>query len=172
MGPKNPDLPAIVYYGLFRDEGEKAGAAQTHRKVLADLESKVFQHWDGLATSPSKTRQRIVPDMRVEGLQLVSCTSTGPVWPDGLDAKFPVGTPEQKELQQIKDKFLEEFPAVETPVSESKQAPPRVSGQPDFTVDGGREPLDITREVDLVIEAPPSPADRFLTFIVLTVFIF
>ena len=107
----------------------------------------------------------------MDGLQLVSCTATGPVWPDGLDAKFPLGTPEQKEMQQMKEKFLEEFPAVEAPVSEGRQAPPRVSGQPDFTVDGGREPLDITREVDLVCEAPPSPADRFLIFLLLNVFI-
>lgn len=155
------ERPELIYVGLFREDEKKS-----HKKVLAEIESKVYTYWDGLASSPPQTRTRSVQSMAVQGLEVISCTDSGPVWPDTLDSKFPSGTPEQKALGELKAKFLEEFPTARQGNVASSSTPstvptaPRVSGQPDFTLDGGREPLDLTRELDLEVQACPEPADR------------
>ena len=159
--------PLVIYYGLFRDDVDKTtGGPGNHKKVLSDIEAKVFRHWDGLGTSPPKQRPRAAQNFTVEGLSLLSSTQTGPVWPESLDDKFPPQTNEYKELQAIKQKFLDEFPQSRTGSQASPAAPAptnttvRASGQPDFSVEDGREPLDIARCVDLLPEAPPPASER------------
>ena len=158
-------LPEVIYYGIFRDDAEsKPGTTSIHRKVLGEIETKVFQHWDGLSSSPAKTRPKPQTNRCVEGLSLLSSTDQGPVWPDSLDAKFTSESAEGKELLALKQAFLSEFPPSET--ARSPQGPRstptqgRATGQPDFSVEGGQEPLDVSRLVDLLVEAAPAAADR------------
>ncbi|CAK9024496.1 FO synthase subunit 1, partial [Durusdinium trenchii] len=164
---KKPDQPDLIYYGVFRDDSDRPGASQIHKKVLHDIESKIFQHWDGLSSSPSKTRPKSQPSRLVSGLTLISCTEQGPMWPSSLNSKFAAGSPEAKELETLMKEFNTEFPppsntntssgtTATTPASTTQRA----SGQPDFSVDGGKEPLDVTRVVDLLVEAPPPPDQR------------
>ena len=151
-----------MYYGCFRD-------SDVHKRVQRDLEAMVFKHWDGLSSSPPKQRPRsqAAPDWNVEGLLLLSCTRSGPVWPEHLDSKFAANSPEAKEIQELKQSFLSEFPAISEPgqaaAGAGARAPTvRAAGQPDFSVDGGREPLDVSRVVDCLVEVPPPPADRLV----------
>ena len=166
-------LPKIIYYGIFRDDADsKPGTTATHRKVLAEIEAKVFQHWDALSSSPAKTRPKPQTNRCVEGLSLVSSTEQGPVWPDSLDAKFPSESPEGKEVLALKQAFLAEFPASEArgqPGIRSKEPQLRATGQPDFSVEGGQEPLDVSRLVDLLVEAAPAQAERLGIFFFLFV---
>ena len=142
----SPTIPKVVYYGVFRDDGDKAaGATNIHKKVLADLETQVFNYWDALPTTPPRARPRPQVNMCVEGLQLLSSTERGPVWPETLDSKFPANSAEAKEIQELKQKFKSEFPEqVSVPAGGATNgaATVRASGQPDFSVDEGREPLD------------------------------
>ena len=152
--------PKVIYYGCFR-EGD------VHKRVQRELESLVFKHWDDLSSSPPKQRPRseAAADWNVEGLVLLSCTRSGLVWPEQLDGKFATNSPEAREIQELKQSFLSEFPATSEPGQASAGAGAggstvRATGQPDFSVDGGREPLDVSRVVDCLVEARPAPADR------------
>lgn len=144
------ERPELIYVGLFRDDEKKS-----HKKALAEIESKVYTRWDGLPLSPAQTRTRPAQSMAVQGLDVISCIDSGPVWPESLDSKFPSGTPEHKALGEVKSRFLEEFPTARPAHAASSTTPStvptalRVSGQPDFSLEGGQEPLDLTRELDL-----------------------
>ena len=153
--------PKVIYYGCFR-EGD------VHKRMQRELESLVFRHWDDLSSSPPKQRPRseAAADWNVEGLVLLSCTRSGPVWPEHLDSKFAANSSEAREIQELKQSFLSEFPATSEPGQASATGAGaggptlRATGQPDFSVDGGREPLDVSRVVDCLVEPPPAPADR------------
>ena len=83
---------------------------------------------------------------------------------------FRAGSSQYKELEQIKKDFVSEFgsrsASTGQPGRESRA--PRVSGEPDFTVDGGKEPLDVQRLVDLEIHDHPPAADQRLVLSSLT----
>ncbi|CAK9045232.1 unnamed protein product [Durusdinium trenchii] len=145
----------LMYYGLFREDAQ-------HKKVLADLEFKVFRHWDSLDTSPPKTRPRPQSTLMVDNLHLLSCTAAGPIWPDALLTKFKAETTEHKELLALKDSFEREFPPPrDTSTTTSASAlPPRVSGLPDFTIEHGAKPIDVSRVVGASMSAPPGASDR------------
>ena len=155
--------PAVTYYGVFREEGVGAVNAkgEIHKRVLTELDMKVFQHWDDMASSPAKTRPKAQTDQSVEGLTLLSCTAAGPVWPATLTGKFPAESAEHKELMELKQTFEKEFPPqVEGGGAPTVRKTMRVTGQPDFSIDGGREPIDLARVVDLCAEALPGPDER------------
>ncbi|CAK9102225.1 unnamed protein product [Durusdinium trenchii] len=152
--------PPVLYYGIFRDDSG-------HKKTFADLQTSVFQHWDGLPSSPPKTRPRAKASLHVDNLSLLSCTATGPVWPEGLTDKFPADSAHRKELEALRNKFLEEFPPPKDTAGAGATTPRvpvrRVSGEPDFTIEDSRRPIDINRNLDPTLEAPPAPADRTAT---------
>lgn len=157
----------VIYYGIFRDDGNGCGPSQKadlHKKVHAELEARVFRHWDAMPSSPAKTRPQSQPDLTVEGLALLSCTSAGPVWPVNLTQKFGHNSAEHQELQTMKEVFEREFPPQAQPQTanggERPAAKIRVSGQPDFTIEDGKSPLDLERMVDLLVEEPPAQTER------------
>ena len=164
LEPRQAGLPEVIYYGIFREDPEsKPGAPAIHKKVQGEIEAKVFQHWDALSTSPAKTRPKPQTNRCVEGLSLLSSTDQGPVWPGSLDSKFNAESAEGKELLALKQAFLAEFPPSEAARGQGNRTTPaqvRATGQPDFSVEGGQEPLDVSRLVDLLVEAAPPPADR------------
>ena len=144
----------LIYYGLFRDE-------PPHKKVLTEMESTVFGHWDDLPSSPPKTRPHSQRSRMVDGLSIISCTSAGPIWPESLTTKFKADSAEGRELKALQEKFESEFPPPQVaPASGNTNGErvQRVSGQPDFS--DGTEPLDISRLLDPLQEGPPSPGDR------------
>ena len=143
----------LIYYGLFRE-------GPVHKKVLADLQFKVFQHCDQQPDAPPKTRPRSQTSRMVDNLQLLACSDAGPTWPVSLSNKFRPDTPEYKELAALKEMFEKEYPPPSTPLptGNGTAPPPRVVGQPDFSVD--QEPLDVSRVIEPHTEAPPQPADR------------
>ena len=148
------EQPKVIYYGLLRND---------QRKIVHDVETEVFNHWDDSPGAPPKTRPRTAPaPPDVQGLVLVNYTTAGgPRWPDSLDQKFLTGSQQHKEIAVIKEKFLAEFPpAVGIGSGGSPATVPRAVGQPQFQP--AEEPLDITRLIDPAIEPPPAPDKRTL----------
>ena len=151
--------PRVIYYGILRDDSN-------HKKVLADLESSVFRHWDQLATAPPQARPQPEISLAVEGLSLLSSTADGPVWPDHLLQKFSADSAQYKELKTIQEAFEKEFPPRRPSVRSSgtgggtSPGPVRVQGRPDFSVDSARSPLDFTRMVEPRFDGAPNASDR------------
>ena len=144
--------PPVTYYGILRSD---------QKDVVQTLESEVYRFWDGLESSPAKQRQKAPVDLTVGGLKMLSCSASGPGWPEFIMAKFVEGSPQYSELAEMKQMFEKEYPPVgSTPASSNGSGPARAAGRPDFAIEGGRHPLDPERPVDLLAEAPPSVADR------------
>ena len=149
------EAPLVRYFGVLRED---------QKDVVSAIRSDLFQHWDSLPDSPPKVRPRPeTAPINTSGLHLLSCDASGtPCWPDSLLDKFVVGTSEHIALLKLKESFLAEFP----PPSNSgpnRQAPGnqvRVSGTCDFAIDDGKQPIDVTRLVDLCKETMPEPASR------------
>lgn len=148
--------PQLAYVGFLRE----------HQKdVIASIESTVFTHWDSLPSSPPKTRARAESRINVSGLQLLSCDSAGrPGFPDHVMGKFAPGSAQHKKLCEIKEAFQREFPASAGRDGGAVTTPgtvPRASGECDFSIDDGKEPLSVERVVELsYLPSPPEPADR------------
>ena len=78
-----------------------------------------------------------------------------PCWPDVILSKFHESTEEHKTLLKMKTAFEREFQVSQrnanantNRVTSSTQGN-RCSGVCDYTVDGGKEPLDVQRVIDL-----------------------
>lgn len=146
--------PTVKYYGLLQ---------QSQKSVAETMEAQLYQHWDGLPTSPPKTRPRVAVEVKVEGLQVLSFNNGQPGWPPHIMDKFGEQTQERKEMQKMKDAFEKEFPQHQRV---NNQEPllqpvslPRAAGRPDFSFDSA-EPLDWNRPVDLAPAAVPEPTER------------
>ena len=147
------EKPSTIYYGLLR-EGQK--------DIIATLESDVFKHWDGLGSSPPKTRPRSEVCINITGLALLTCDAAGnPGWPPHLSDKFPAESMQGKRLQELKANCEKEFPAAAVTTQTSRgRAPTRASGDCDFSVNNGEAPLDLERVLDLPKIAAPEPDMR------------
>eukprot|EP00438_Fugacium_kawagutii_P021571 Skav212155 [mRNA] locus=scaffold754:104394:116972:+ [translate_table: standard] len=147
--------PRVIYYGILRKE---------QKDLIAAMESQVYRHWDGLESSPPKTRPRTTTDLTVGGLKLLSCSASGPGWPEYIAAKFPEGSAERAQILEMKTAFETQYPPAGGQTAASAgSGPARVTGKPDFTIEGGREPLDPERPVDLLAEAAPPVGSRIAT---------
>lgn len=128
------------YFGFLND----TQFADLSKHVM----SKVYQSWDGAASSPPKTRSRddgqscSPPDLQILGYH-----NGQPFWPEMLKTRFEEGTPEQEELSKMFSKFCAMFP-VQSSESATRPTPGRAGGQCDYT-DGG--PLEIDRQVELPV---------------------
>ena len=139
---KNRD-PALVYCGLmFEKDGQEADAAL--QKIIYDL-------WDADPESPPKRRER--EDLPDPHLEVLAWSNGVYRFPESLFNKFTPGTKSYVELTELKEEVLKVCPEAaqaETGPSGVSTAP-RAGGKPDFTIEGGKEPLDVTRDVDLPI---------------------
>lgn len=145
--------PKLSYYGMFRKD---------QKQVVANIEGEIFEHWDGLPTSPPKTRPRDpAPHLTaIAGLSLMSLDSVGqPGWPDHVLNKFKADSEHRRKLEKMKADFLQEFKVPAQAKASVSRGPVRVTGAPDFTVDSA-EPLDVNRVVDLEKVAPPDSEKR------------
>ncbi|CAK9000672.1 unnamed protein product [Durusdinium trenchii] len=148
--------PKLSYYGMFRKD---------QKQVVANIEGEIFEHWDGLPTSPPKTRPRDpAPHLTaIAGLSLMSLDSVGqPGWPDHVLNKFKADSEHRRKLEKMKADFLQEFKVPAQAKASVSRGPVRVTGAPDFTVDSA-EPLDVNRVVDLEKVAPPDSEKRLAT---------
>ena len=123
------------------------------------MESEIFKYWDSLPTSPPKSRPRAEATLTISGLHLMSFSGGRPGWPEHIMNKFSPDSVQRKNIEKMKEEFLAEFGASARPEPNSARTVPRVSGAPDFTVDGA-EPLDINRVVDLAKVEPPAAEER------------
>ena len=141
----------VTYYGMFRKEQQKG--------VINTMESEIFTYWDSWSTSPPQSRPRTEANVTISRLNLMSFSGGRPGWPEHIMNKFRADSAQRKNIEKMREEFLAEFGASVRPESNSARTVPRVSGAPDFTVDGA-EPLDINRVVDLAKVQPPAAEER------------
>lgn len=134
--------PMVRYCGYFR---------QSQKDVLAALEDIVYSNWDVSDSAPPKTRPvEAIPD---PSFSLLTWANGSVSFPDSVFQKFSEGTPGHADVVEMKKKLEAEFPnaVAPTPGSNSNSRPgtrARAAGRPDFSIDGGRRPLDFTRLLD------------------------
>lgn len=144
--PNNVKVPSVVYGGLFSAEQKDAQLA---------IEGMVYNWWDGSSNAPARSRpQEAKPD---PVFQLLSWSNGACIFPEAVQNKFPSGSVQHQGVMALKEKMKEICPQLvdgsrkgasgSAPVTGLK---PRAGGRPDYAIEGGTEPLDWQREVDLV----------------------
>lgn len=117
----------------------------------AAIRSWVYEKWDADPESPPKTRpSREAVAEEAPKFEVLAWTSGGPVWPGCLTQRFPEGSDEFNILEAKKAEFLIAYPQSRA----DQQSVPlgtarRAGGVCDFSLDGAREPLDVTRMIEL-----------------------
>ena len=136
----------IEYFGYIFEE------LNANRTAIRNM---VYQEWDTNSTlSPPRTRpsgdattgneQEADPQ-----LEILAFVQGEPVFPEVLLTRFPEATEEFAKIQELKKTFDEKFPhSTQRPPSDPRGA--RVGGVCDFSIDGGKQPLDISRVIDLL----------------------
>ena len=140
MEGNHPALPALKFIGCLR---------QDQVDVQNALESRVYEHWDASSIAPPKARTREqLPDPSLNFL----CWSGGaPSFPESALTKFAEGTPSHNAVKDMKKQLLDEFPnSTVTPTARGQQqVSVRATGRPDYSIDGGKEPVDPSRLLDM-----------------------
>ncbi|CAK9011451.1 unnamed protein product [Durusdinium trenchii] len=141
--------PRLVYFGVLRD----------HKETVADVENMVYSHWDGLADSPPKQRpQEAKPDPI---LNLLTWSGQSCGFPSSLLNKFATGTTHHAAMLALKEKvqatFPQNFAGEGSAAGGTTSTTVRAAGRPDFSIEGGKKPVDICRQVRL----DALPADSF-----------
>ena len=144
--------PKVVYFGLlFEKEGKDAEQA---------LQEKVYTSWDRDPTSPPTNRARDpIPEPT---LQILGWQGQLPFFPDSLAQKFATGTAAHKKVMELKAELDIVFPGAagsQTQASGGRASalPRRAAGRPDYSIEGGLQPVDPAAAVDL----PVIPAANF-----------
>ena len=153
-------LPQISYMAYVRTE--------CYSKVFDALSSLVYAHWDESPEGQPNTRppESDAPSGPL-GLKVLAIDSNNcVVWPDSILSKFPTDSVEGLTIAKMQKDFLDKFSASApkpSPTSRPTAGPARAVGSPDFTIDGGAEPLDPGRCVDLEgIQSHDFTAERWL----------
>lgn len=131
-------LPAVKYFGVLRPE---------QSDVPQLVHQKVFAHWDTSKSSPPKQRPREERDD--PHLSVLAWQSGAVVWPEPLASKFSPDTPEHQELNKIRAELEALWPAATAPAATTTPQAVRAGGTCDFSIDGGAQPVDAAREVDM-----------------------
>lgn len=133
--------PPLYYMGCLRED---------QRDVSAALEAKVYKHWDSSSAAPARTRPSETT-IAEPTLELLGWVNGAPHFPEVLLQKFPQGSAAFMEVQSMQQSLQQEFPNASTSGTQGSQRTPRARavGRPDFSIDGGAQPLDSTRQVQL-----------------------
>lgn len=133
--------PPMYYIGFLREE---------QRDVAATLEAKVYKHWDSSSGAPPRSR----PAETVAAeptLELLSWVNGAPHFPEALSQKFAQDSAAHAEVEGMKQTLQQEFPSAATsgPQGGQRSVRARAVGRPDFSIDGGAQPVDTTRLIEL-----------------------
>ena len=133
-------VPPIYYVGVMREE---------QKDCAATLEGKIYSHWDSSELAPP--RRRPVEAVPEPSLEFLGWTQGAPMFPEAAAQKFPEGSPAHSELMALKKLLITEFP--DSCQQQPQRTGPRPSttravGRPDYTIEGGRQPLDVTRVLE------------------------
>ena len=138
--------PKMYYIGCLRSD-------QADVKVA--MEKMVYDDWDRSPTAPAKSRP--VEPQPEPNLLLLTWSNNSASFPDSVLQKFPEGTAARAEIVELKQAFVEEFGDTSTSTNQSspgsQPALRRATGRPDFGIDGGAKPLDLTRELNIPLVA-------------------
>jgi len=135
--------PPMRYFGVLRAE---------QVDIKNELEAMVYNHWDASPAAPSKARpMEPRPD---PSLSLLAWNNGTASFPTSYLQKFIEGSEAHQAMLDLQKQLVAEFPSSNiTQQTGSRRtttpAPARAAGRPDFSIDGGIQPLDITRMVDL-----------------------
>ena len=125
----------------------------------ADLRTQVYNAWDTKpAVSPPKSRPGSGDAAQQAGpaLEILAWSNGAPRCPAALLARFADGTEEKDIIMKAKKDLELQFPASKQPApAEGRTA--RVGGVCDYTLNENKQPLDLTR----MIELPPVRVDDF-----------
>lgn len=130
--------PKTVYCGLLFDNKDAEQA----------LQEKVYNGWDSDPNSPPSSRTaEPLPD---PVLQILGFQGGRPFFPESLLRKFLPGTAASKKVLDMKAELEQLFPtgAEVSASGRSVVVTPRAGGRPDFTIEGGQEPIDPTQAMD------------------------
>ncbi|CAL1145066.1 unnamed protein product [Cladocopium goreaui] len=136
----------VRYFGLVPSENFKDAS-----NAIRDM---IYRAWDSSAEAPPKQRpdSDVSSDRAAPNLQILAWQNGQPVFPEPLMNRFGEETVEFQEVKKLQSRFLDMFPATEA-VAPGPVVPGRASGMCDFSIDGNLEPLDIDRNVELVMVA-------------------
>lgn len=134
--------PHVRYFGCLRDDQD----------VVKTVEGLVYDSWDNSDAAPPKSRPtEELPDPT---LQLLSWNGQAAIFPESLSQKWVAGSAAHAEMVKLKEELIQTFPesANARPSAlrggQRRGQRPRAVGKPDFSIDGGAEPLDFSRMVD------------------------
>ncbi|CAE7245345.1 cofG, partial [Symbiodinium sp. CCMP2456] len=128
------------------------GILQQHQKdVQLEMQRIAYEYWDGSKLSPPKRRPtNEAQEAAPPSLKILSWVGGRPRWPVSMFEKFVVGSKEFDDMAAIKKDVDRMYPApAESEASSTAANQDRTQGLPDFSVDGGRSPLDLSRFLDL-----------------------
>lgn len=132
--------------------------------LQAVLQSKCYEAWDVSPEAPPKQRpQNTTAAVEQPSLQVLAFNPRRniPIWPDALATRLGDG-PEMAALNQLRSDFEKEFgsPAADSSGASSVSVG-RVSGQCDFTIHDGKQPLDFNRCIDpAYVAIATAPSER------------
>ena len=132
--------PQLHYVGCMRPE---------HSDVKTALEEIVYNDWDRSPGAPPRSRP--VEAQAEPNLLLLNWSSNCPSLPDMIAQKFPESSPSYMEIMEMKKKLVEEFgqPPPRPSGTATRVTVCRAIGRPDFTIEDGSQPLDVTRALAL-----------------------
>ena len=154
-------LPQLSYLGYIK----KNSFAKIHEAVS----SLVYDHWDNSNESGPQQRPRDTDAVGPLGLKVLAVNNSGHVvWPESVMSQFPASSAEFAFLEDMRKQFLVMCPEGVEQQSPGRATttptPVRSTGRPDFSIDGGKEPLDPLRVVDLAgVPATEFTAERWGT---------
>lgn len=130
----------VHYFGFVHDEFTVNSAA---------IRNMVYKEWDANPDSPPK--QRVRPETVADttpDLEMLAWSGNAPNFPDALLTRFPENSDEYRKVHDLRQRFKEQFPTASQPSAADGRGG-RVGGLCDYSIDGGKEPLDVRRQIDL-----------------------
>lgn len=124
---------------------------QRAKKLFRDY---IYKKWDCMAGSPPAARP---PDedevVRVPDLSVLAWEGGCPLWPSTLSNRFEESTPEHAKVLAMKKEFDEAYPETSklVKITNSGTQPQRAGGFCDYSVGGGKQPLQTTRHIQLKV---------------------
>ena len=124
--------------------------------MVPKLHAKISDYWDQSTHAPSKTRGRGEKTRPSPAFALLGWSEDRAVWLRAILENFPEQSSQRDELLKLKAEFDALVPALPSSTGAtgsqggaSARAAARTSGSPDFSLDDGKKPFDVTRLLDL-----------------------